>query len=139
MPHDLSHNLPMLVTADNRILRSDTMEPVLLRGVNRSGLEYTEPSEAGFLAAARLTEGDVREIVLDWRANILRLPFNQDWALRGRGGFSAEAYLASLDQVISWGAALGSYTILDLQWLDAETIFGTTRNESGERRPNRVA
>ena len=139
MQGELSHNLPQLVTSGNRILRADTMEAVLLRGVNRSGLEYTEPSETGFLGAASFTEDEVREIVLNWRANILRIPFNQDWALRGRRGFSAEAYLASLDQVISWASALGAYTILDLQWLDAETAYGTTRDQNNEKRPNRVA
>ena len=139
MRGELSGNLPGLVTSGNRILRAGTMEVVLLRGVNRSGLEYTEPSEAGFLGAAGLTEDEVREIVLNWRANILRLPFNQDWALHGRRGFSAEAYLASLDQVISWASTLGAYTILDLQWLDAETIYGHTRDQNDEKKPNRVA
>ena len=139
MHGELSNNLPKLVTSGNRILRADTMGDVLLRGVNRSGLEYTEPSEGGFLVAAGLTEDEVREIVMNWRANILRLPFNQDWALRGRRGFSAEAYLASLDQVIYWASALGAYTILDLQWLDAETVYGTTLDQNDEKQPNRVA
>src|SRR5215469_15433436 len=128
MNGELSHNLPQLVAAGNRILRSDTMRPVLLRGVNRSGMEYSEPSDAGFLASAGLTEDEIREIVLSWRANIIRLPFNQDWVLRGRRGHSAEDYLASLDLVISWAAALGAYTILDLQWLDADTVYGHTRD-----------
>jgi len=139
MNGNLSHNLPQLVTDRNRILRSDTMQPVLLRGVNRSGMEYTEPSDAGFLPAAGFTEDEVREIVLNWRANIIRLPFNQDWALRGRYDHSAEEYLLSLDQVISWAAAFGAYTILDLQWLDADTVYGHTRDGNQQRRPNRIA
>src|SRR5581483_5730245 len=125
----LSHGLPDLATSENRILRMDTGEPVLLRGVNRSGLEYTEPSDNGFLAAADFTEEEVREIVMGWRCNIIRLPFNQDWALRGRHGHSAEEYLSALDQVISWAAALGAYTILDLQWLDADRVYGHTFDE----------
>lgn len=136
---ELSHNLPGLLTSGNQILTSDTMQPILLRGVNRSGLEYTEPSEAGFLAAAEFTNAEVREMVLNWRCNILRLPFNQDWALRGRRGHSAGEYLASLDQVISWAAALGAYTILDLHWLDADTVYGQTVDESHSRSDNHVA
>ena len=135
---ELSHGLPELVTSGNRILRADTMLPVVLRGVNRSGLEYTEPSDAGFLAAAEFTEEEIREIVLNWRAGILRLPFNQDWALRGRHGHSAAEYLAAIDQVISWAAALGAYTILDLQWLDAETVYGHTKDSDGQECDNRV-
>jgi endoglucanase len=135
----LSHDLPWLITEGNRILRADTSEPKLLRGINRSGLEHTEPTGAGFLAAAKFTAGEVREIAVNWNANALRIPFNQDWALRGRRGHSAEEYLTSLDQVISWAAELGAYTILDLQWLDADTIYGHTRARNRAKVPNRVA
>jgi endoglucanase len=117
--------LPPLITSGNRILRSDTSQEVLLRGVNRSGLEYT--------AAGSITEEEIREIVVGWGANILRLPFNQDWALH------SDNYLASIDQVISSAAQWGAYTILDLQWLDAETIYGYTPGPSGEQVPNHVA
>jgi endoglucanase len=138
MRGELSHGLPELTTSGNRILRADTMNPILLRGVNRSGLEYSEPTAAGFLAAAQFTGDELREIVLNWRANIVRLPFNQDWCLRGRSGHSAEEYLASVDQVISWTAALGAYTILDLQWLDAETVYGHTEDQYHVHRENHV-
>jgi len=139
MNGELSHDLPQLITSGNRILRADTKQPVLLRGVNRSGLEYSEPSDAGFLAAAGLTQDEIREIVFNWRANIIRLPFNQDWVLRGRHGHSAGEYMASLDDVISWAAALGAYTVLDLQWLHADTVYGHTRNANHQKQPNRVA
>jgi len=138
MRGELSHNQPWLVTSGNRILRSDTLQQLLLRGVNRSGLEYTEPSDAGFLAAAQFTSDEVREIIVAWRSNIIRLPFNQDWALNGRHGHSAEEYLASLDQVISWASALGAYTILDLQWLDAETVYGHTKGPDHAKVDNHV-
>ena len=115
------------------------MKPVLLRGVNRSGLEYTPAGSDGFLAAARFTEDEMREIVRSWRCNIIRLPFNQQWALCGNDGHSAGEYLAAIDQVISWAAALGAYTILDLQWLDAETVYGHVRDRDGEARDNHVA
>jgi endoglucanase len=115
--NDLSHGLAPLAVSGNRIVCDGA--PILLRGVNRSGLEYTEPDAAGFLSAAEFTADEVREIVLNWRANVLRVPFTQDWALRGRAGHTAETYRSALDQVIDWAAALGAYTILDLQWLDA--------------------
>ena len=139
MPGELSHDLPQLATRDNHVVRSDTMYPILLRGVNRSGLEYTDPSDAGFLAAAELTNAEVREIVSGWRANVIRLPFNQDWALHGRCGHSASEYLDAIDQVISWAAELGAYTILDLQWLDAETVYGYTEDGNHVKSENHVA
>jgi hypothetical protein len=138
MSTQFSYRLPELITEGNRILTADTMKPILLRGVNLSGLEYSEPSAAGFLDAAQYSELEVREIVENWGANIIRLPFNQDWCLRGRRDHSAEEYLASIDQMISWAAALGAYTILDLQWLDIENVYGHTPDANGALRPNHV-
>ncbi len=138
MRGELSSGLPELVTASNRILRADTMTPVLLRGINRSGLEYSPPSDAGFLAGAQLTAEGMREMVLGWRANVIRLPFNQEWALRGVAGHSAEEYLAALDQVISWASGWGAYTILDLHWLDPISVYGHTKDPTGAASANHV-
>ena len=138
MPGDLSHGLPELLTSANQILRADTMQPVLLRGVNRSGLEYTPSSGDGFLAAAQFTADEMREIIVNWGCNIIRLPFNQDWALHGSHSHSTDEYLTSIDQVISWAASLGAYTILDLQWLDAETVYGHIQDKDGETSDNHV-
>ena len=138
MTGELSHGLPELIASGNRILRSDTGQPILLRGVNRSGLEYTQPSASGFLAAAGLTAGEIQHIAEDWRCTILRVPFNQAWALYGTNGHSAEEYLAALDQVIDWAAAQGIYTVLDLQWLDADTAYGFTVDQTGAKVANHV-
>lgn len=138
MNDQLSNGLPALIIVGNRISRADKMRPVLLRGINRSGLEYSEPGAVGSLAAAGITQDEIREIVQGWRANIIRLPFNQDWCLNGRGAYAAGAYLESLDQVIAWAAELGAYTILDLQWLDADTIYGTTESPVQGRTANHV-
>ena len=138
MSGELSHGLPALITSGNRILRADAMSPILLRGVNRSGLEYSEPDTEGFLSAAHLTRDEIQEIVTVWRSNVIRIPFNQDWCLKGRGDHPAEKYLSALDQVISWAAEMGAYTILDLQWLDVETAYGTTEHPKQGRVANFV-
>src|SRR5579883_1739644 len=138
MRGELSSGLPELVTASNRILRADTMQPVLLRGINRSGLEYSPPTDRGFLHGAQFTGDEMREIVVGWRANVIRLPFNQEWALRGAAGHSAEEYLAALDQAILWASALGAYTVLDLHWLDPRTVYGHTEDATGAVSANRV-
>lgn len=129
----LSAKLPQLRALGNRITEAVTGEPIALRGVNRSGLEYSEPAGDGFLPSAALSRQDIEEIVQGWGANVIRLPFNQDWAMRGRGNFSAECYRQALDQVISWAAAVGAYTLLDLQWLDADTTFGRLADGSANR------
>jgi hypothetical protein len=126
------------LTVGNRILRADTMSPIILRGVNRSGLEYSEPSGEGFLAAAGMSQNEIHMIVGDWGANVVRIPFNQDWCLNGRGVFSAETYLSSLDRIVAWASALGAYTILDLQWLDVETAYGNLHHPVLGRTVNHV-
>ena len=124
----LSNGLPGLRTSGNRIIDASSGAPVILRGVNRSGLEYAEPDEHGFLSAASISKSEIEVIVREWGCNIIRLPFNQEFVLRGRNDFSGEDYRKDLDQVISWASMFGAYTLLDLQWLDADRIYGGSRN-----------
>jgi endoglucanase len=136
MSIELSHGLPWLYAFGNQIRRSDTDSPVLLRGVNRSGLEYSAPHEGGdFLGAAAVTRREIEEIASGWGCNIVRLPFNQEWILRGYGVHSAESYRRALDQAIEWIAACGAYTLLDLQWVGGDTAYGHLADGS----PNYVA
>jgi endoglucanase len=128
MNGQLSNGLPGLGTSGNRILKLNTREPVILRGVNRSGLEYAGPDEQGFLSGASFSRSEIEFIVRDWQCNIIRLPFNQDFVLRGRLGRSGEEYQQAIDQVVYWASALGAYTLLDLQWLDADRTYGGNRN-----------
>lgn len=118
----LSCRLPPLHTRGTKIVNAETSEPVRLRGVNRSGLEYSAPAYPGSLATAGISEAEFDEIA-DWGANLVRIPFNQSWALR-TSGYDPEAYLAALDQVIAMAAERGAYTLLDLQWLDAASPRG---------------
>jgi endoglucanase len=146
VPPALSHALPRLAVAGNRIIRQDIGAPVLLRGLNRSGLEYSrpewearrplaqasnteqlsgaEPQVDNFFAAAAFTDAEFDVLIKEWGANILRIPFNQEWALRGCPTGSATDYLSSLDRVIESAARRGAYTLLDLHWLDADRPFG---------------
>lgn len=93
-----------LATRGNRIVTRRTGETVLLRGVNRSGFEYCD--DPG------ITSREIAQIVSEWNANIIRLPFNQRRVLE-----IGEPYLRRMDQVIQWAAERGAYTLLDLQWL----------------------
>jgi endoglucanase len=133
--HTLSGSLAPLAVAGHQIIDAETGTPVRLSGVNRSGLEYAEPTAAGFLDAAGITRDEIAEIVGTWHARVIRLPFNQDFALNGRAGHSAEEYLAALDQVIAWAAEQGAYTLLDLQWLDADRLFGMNGDMTFNRVP----
>lgn len=131
----LSADLPALEVRGTSICRSDNGQPLILRGVNRSGLEYAEPGELGFLISGKITQQEIQTICRHWNSSIVRLPLNQDWALNGRGAFSDEDYLKAIDQVIAWAASHGAYTLLDLQWLSMEKVFGRL----GDGSPNRIA
>lgn len=113
-----------LETRGRWIVRAGTDQRVVLRGVNLSGLEYSYADESGFLAASGITEREIGTICNEWGARVVRLPLNQDWALRGRGRWSAEQYCAAIDQVVSWSNVFGAYALLDLQWLDADRERG---------------
>lgn len=123
----LSASLPWLTVRGRHLTIAATGQSLLLRGLNRSGLEYSEPGDDGFLFAASLSPREFQRYALDWRCDIVRIPFNQDWALRGRGAFTGEDYLRSLDTVIRWAARHDLYTLLDLQWLQADTPYGPNR------------
>ena len=56
MNGELSQGLPRLITRDNQILRTHSNEAILLRGVNRSGLEYSEPGAEGVLTSAAIIQ-----------------------------------------------------------------------------------
>ncbi len=127
MNGELSNGLARLTTLGNRIVDSRTAAPKLLRGLNRSGLEYTDPDEEGFLSNAGISHFEIRWLAGEWKCNIIRLPVNQDFALRGREPHGAGVYLRDLDRVISWASRYGCYTLLDLQWLDADNPFGPNR------------
>ena len=64
---------PLRVEGRQLVSRRDG-RPVVLRGVNRSGLEYAEPSPTrDFLDAAHISEQEIDEIVRAWGATIIRL------------------------------------------------------------------
>ena len=124
MNGQLSHGLPGLTTSGNRIHNSTTRESVILRGINRSGLEYAGPDDQGFLSGASISRSEVAVIVTEWKCNVIRLAFNQDFALRGTQNRSGEEYQRALDQFIHWSAWFGAYSLLNLEWLDAKHAFG---------------
>jgi endoglucanase len=128
MNGELSNGLPGLSTSGNRVINATAGAPVILRGMNRSGLEYAGPDEQGFLSGAAISRAEIEVIVRDWHCNVIRLPLNQDFVFRGRNNHSGEDYRKALDQVIYWASLFGAYTLLDLQWLDADRTYGGNRN-----------
>ncbi len=110
--------MPGLTIRTNQIVETGQFAPIRLRGINCSGLEYTPASEG----ACNIAEPELDEMA-NWGANLIRLPFNQEWALAGED-YDAEPYLSVLDTAVARAAERGMYTLLDLHWLDASSPRG---------------
>lgn len=121
----LSGSLLWLKAEGNRVL-DENGDPVVLRGVVRSGLEYTAPNtpdptgvvRSRSRTAAGMTAAEAAEITNHWDANVVRVPINQEWTL------TRANYLADLDATIAMYAANGAYTMLALARLDDRRAFG---------------
>lgn len=111
--------LPALGCQGAHIVERESGKPVLLQGVNVSGMEYSD------LPLAGVTPDELTTIVRGWGANVVRIPFTQSLVLQGRAG---DDYVAELKELVSWLEALGAYSILDLQWLDREKVWGPGDN-----------
>ncbi len=108
-----------LVCEGARVVEAATGRARVLRGVNVSGMEYSERPLAG------VTPDELTTIVRGWGANVVRIPFTQSLVLGGRNGAD---YVAELRELVAWLRELGAYSILDLQWLDREKIWGPGDN-----------
>ena len=96
--------LSRLSTSGNRIVDASGT-PVILRGINRTGLEYDKNGN-------RISEEEIRFICTQWKARVIRLPFNQDWVANDLD------YLNFMDRVIGWINQAGAYAMIDLHWED---------------------
>jgi len=94
--------------------------PVVLKGVNVPGLEYSEtgsgPSGSG--SNGNLTSVEVA--VTQWGANLIRLPLDQDrWmGTACAASTSAAAYQQIVENIVNWCNANNVYVLLDLHWSD---------------------
>jgi hypothetical protein len=97
-----------LATSGRHIVEAATGKPLLLRGMNVSGMEYSHLPYAG------MDPDELRLVVEGWNCDIIRIPFVQSRV-------SEPEYVEELKQVVNWLWDLGAFTILDLQWLSKES------------------
>ena len=117
--------LTWLRVSENRLV-DEAGDTVVLRGVTRTGLEYTgrnAPDPTGTIQrtsrlGAGMTRDEIREIVRDWGANVIRLPLNQEWALTRRD------YVLDVDGIVQDAAAEGAYTLLSIGRFDRRRTWG---------------
>jgi hypothetical protein len=97
----------------NQILNSKN-QPVTLRGVNTSCLEFTCDCNGTILETVRVA-------IDDWHVNIIRLPLSQDrWFGKApEQDDEGKTYRALVKKVVDLCGSKGCYIILDLHWSDA--------------------
>jgi len=92
---------------------------VVLRGVSRSGTEFACVNEGGFgFSLGPLDLGSVSAIK-SWRANVVRLPLNEDCWLGINGVnplYSGAGYRSAIAGYVSLLNENGLYVVLDLHW-----------------------
>jgi endoglucanase len=106
IPAESQAPLKWLHTESASIIDEDGNAKILL-GVNRSGLEYDKKGN-------KINEEEIRFICQEWKAQIIRIPFNEEWILQD------PKYNRFLDRVIGWINRCGAYVLLDLQWQDVK-------------------
>src|SRR3954452_11528032 len=77
----MTNALPWLTTAANRIVVAGNGATVVLRGINRSGLEYAADLGGDFLDGAHMKVAEFEEIIDDWGAPAVPIPFSQSRVL----------------------------------------------------------
>jgi hypothetical protein len=114
-PEPVTPPLSWLYTDNNRLVNEEG-EMMVLRGVNRSGLEYDKQGNG-------MDKEEIDYICQVWKAQIIRIPFNQEWII------TDTQYDNFLDQVISWIVANNAYVLLDLQWQNTQVKIPPIPNE----------
>src|SRR4051794_9219836 len=101
--------LPLKVVGTQ--VRDSRDRPVLLRGVNAAGMEWSSDGEGHILETVKVA-------IRDWHVNHVRLPLAQDrWFGKApEQKDDGAAYRALVKQVVDTCAAQGCYVMLDLHW-----------------------
>jgi endoglucanase len=97
----------------NRIVNG-AGQPVMLRGVNRMGMEYSCVQGKGQMDGP-LTQASV-DAYKSWGINVVRVPLNEHCWVGVEGSPSGAAYQQGVETYVNLLVANGIYAMLDLQW-----------------------
>jgi endoglucanase len=120
--------LPALHASGNKLM-DDSGNVVQLRGVSRSGTEYSCIQGNGIFDGP--SDDTSLEAIRTWKANAIRIPLNEDCWLAINGVDAAYAganYQAAILDFADRAAAKGLYPILELHWSAPGTTPATEQN-----------
>ncbi|MDX3112219.1 glycoside hydrolase family 5 protein [Streptomyces scabiei] len=102
--------------------------PTRLRGVNRSGTEFMCVQNRGIFDGP--ADGASIQAIKNWRADVVRVPLNEDCWLGINGvnpAYSGANYRNAISDYVSRLRQAGLYVILELHWSSGVHIgFGST-------------
>jgi len=109
----LAAELQALHVQENQVVDASG-QPVLLRGVNCAGMEFSNNGEGRILDTVRVA-------VTEWHAKLVRLPLSQDrWFGRApKQDDNGATYRALVRRLVDLCQANGAHILLDLHWSDA--------------------
>lgn len=120
--------LPALHASGNTLV-DPIGKVVQLRGVNRSGTEYSCIHGLGIFDGP--SDDASLEAIRSWNANAIRIPLNEDCWLAINGvsaAYSGPAYQAAIADFVDRSAQHGLYPILELHWSAPGTTPATGQN-----------
>jgi len=129
----LCQDLSSLKVQGNTIVNANGQK-VWLRGVNRSGMEFMCIQGKGFY------DGPVDDasisVIASWKANIVRIPLNEDCWLGINGvdsQYSGQNYINAVSQLVDRFRSHGFAVIVDLHW----SAPGSTISDKQTPMPNK--
>ena len=126
-----SGTLPALSVSGSQILAGG--QPIVLRGVNRSGTEYACSQGWGIFDGP--SDQSSITAIKSWDVDVVRIPLNEDCWLDINGvnsAYAGQKYISAVEGYVSLLNQNGLYAILDLQW----TAPGTTLASGQEPMPD---
>ena len=106
-----------------------------LRGVNRSGTEFACVNEGGFGFSLGPIDQAAVDAIKSWRANVVRLPLNEQCWLGINGinpAYSGANYRTAIAAYVDLLNRSGLYVILDLHWSAPGEELATLDQKAGE-------
>jgi hypothetical protein len=126
---------PQLAVSGTQFVNAATGCPVRLTGVNVDGLEWRADGEGPPAGGGGDMTQSIAVAVNTWKANIVRIPLNQDFWFGYDNGTTSSASTQDLTQqsnyrtmvtnVVNAASNLNCYVILDLHWSGLGT-WGTS-------------
>jgi hypothetical protein len=121
---------PPIHVQGNKIV-TDSGQPVMLRGVDRSGAEYSCVQSHTVFDGA--TDATAVQAIANWKVNVVRVPLNEDcWLGINGANPGGTTYQQAIINYINLLNQYGMYVIVDLHWNAPGTQLSTGQQDMAD-------